>query len=191
MKMRLPVGLVAAVLVATTAAAQAPQVTDRALATPPPIVRTMRMPPPPPPPESIAVPRGSYLDSCENARVEGDTLTASCKTQTGRLREGSISVSNCAGVDISNRYGFLICLTPVRARWGGRVLPPGSWINSCTGSVTNNVLHAFCLDGAGGSSLLGMETSREGQRENSMDVSRCPDGSDIANLRGTLTCIAP
>ena len=39
-----------------------------------------------------------------------------------------ISVSRCAGVDISNYHGRLRCLTPVRANWGGRVLRNGSWV---------------------------------------------------------------
>ena len=142
------------------------------------------------PAPSIAVPNGSYLASCQNVRTEGELLKASCRRRDGSRRETAISVPGCAGVDIFNRNGFLMCATPARARWAGNVLPPGSYIASCFANVEGTVLHASCLTGAGDVSVLGLEISREGVRENRMDLTRCPDGSEIANLHGDLTCVA-
>jgi hypothetical protein len=139
---------------------------------------------------SVAVPNGSYLASCQNVRTEGDALKASCERKSGGRWETSISVSGCSGVDIFNRNGVLMCVTPVRARWGKTVLPPGSYVNSCFGYVEGMTLRAACLTGSGDVSILGLEVSNESTRQNRMDLTRCPDGSEIANLRGDLTCIA-
>lgn len=143
-----------------------------------------------PTPPSIAVPNGSYLATCQNVRTEGDALKASCARRDGGRTESAISVSGCAGVDIFNRNGRLMCVTPTRARWSGPVLPPGSYINSCFANVDGTTLQASCLTGEGDVSILGLDMSREGVRSNRMDLSRCPDGSEIANLRGDLACIA-
>lgn len=138
----------------------------------------------------IAVPNGSYLASCQNVAISGDVLSASCQLNDGRRRDTSISVSGCEGVDIFNRNGSLLCVTPVRARWAGPVLPPGNYINSCNARVFGVILYAGCLTGEGDVSILGIEVQAEGQRNNHLDLSRCPDGSEIADLHGDLTCIA-
>lgn len=53
------------------------------------------------------LPFGSYQRSCQNARVEGDTLIAQCKNRSGRLINTSISAK--CGKDIANIDGNLRC----------------------------------------------------------------------------------
>lgn len=177
----------AALLTTTAAVAAPPEVAPPVIPAPTPRVRTLHLPPPP---VSIAVPNGSYLASCQNVRTEGGELKASCEGRKGGRHETSISVAACEGVDIFNRYGRLMCVTPVRARWGGGAVPPGSYLDSCSALVEGTTLRAGCLTGEGDTSILGFEISREGIRSNRIDLTRCPDGSEIANLRGDLTCIA-
>lgn len=139
-------------------------------------------------PASTAVPNGSYLGSCAPVRVDGDTLHGNCDTGKGR-RDSSISVSRCAGVDIANHYGQLRCLTRVRAHWGEFVLPAGSYINSCGAKVVGTVLKAACGTGEGEHKMFGITMSSENVRGAELELSTCPDGADIANLRGHLTCV--
>lgn len=183
--------LVLATLAGTAAAVDPPRPPEKIRnVTPPPpapkLVPLLKVPAAP----SVAVPNGSYLATCQNVRVEGDLLKASCSRRNGDRADTSISVSGCAGVDIFNRNGNLMCVTPVRARWAGLVLPPGSYVATCSAAVEGTTLHAACLTGEGDVSILGMDMVREGVRENRLDLTRCPDGSEIANLRGDLTCVA-
>ena len=170
-------------LVAAAAAAEPPrpQVDPVAIPTPTPTMKIKRLPPVAP---SVAVPNGSYLATCQNVRIEGALLHASCEARTGVRVDSSIDVAGCAGVDIFNRHGLLMCVTPVRARWGGRVLPPGSYVDSCKGEVQGTTLVGLCKTGK--SDILG----NTDYRVTKVDLARCPDGSEIANLRGDLTCIA-
>ena len=142
------------------------------------------------PPASNAVPNGSYLASCGPVSVSGDVLTATCRSGGSGDIVSDISVSRCAGVDISNYHCRLRCLTPVRANWGGRVLRNGSWAASCEGGIVNgSTMKAFCRTGEGEVKMLGLEMSREGIRETTLDLAGCPDGADVANIRGYLTCV--
>ena len=55
------------------------------------------------------VPRGSYLRSCTDVRMEGDTLVARCRRADGRGDRTSLAeVRRCVG-DISNNNGNLQC----------------------------------------------------------------------------------
>jgi hypothetical protein len=55
------------------------------------------------------VPRGSYLRSCQDIRVRGDTLIAVCRTVDGYAQRSSLpEVSRCVG-DIGNNNGNLQC----------------------------------------------------------------------------------
>ena len=59
--------------------------------------------------EAQGLPHGSYLRSCWNAGMRGDTLIAVCRTVDGRERRASLpSVSRCVG-DIGNNNGHLQC----------------------------------------------------------------------------------
>ena len=55
------------------------------------------------------VPQGSYLQSCRDMGVQGDTLFATCRTADGRGQQAQLpSVSRCVG-DIGNNNGMLQC----------------------------------------------------------------------------------
>lgn len=59
--------------------------------------------------EAQGLPQGSYLRSCNGARVQGDTLVARCRTADGREERSSLAaVNRCVG-DIGNNNGQLQC----------------------------------------------------------------------------------
>jgi hypothetical protein len=56
------------------------------------------------------IPNGSYLQSCTNARMNGNMLFAVCSSPDGRRIETSINTQYCrSNADISNRNGYLDC----------------------------------------------------------------------------------
>jgi hypothetical protein len=67
-----------------------------------------------------AQPPGSYLRSCTDIRMRGDTLLAVCRRADGRMQRSVLAdVNRCVG-DIGNQDGELVCN---RAR-GARGAPP-------------------------------------------------------------------
>ena len=61
------------------------------------------------PAQAQGVPRGSYLRSCTDVRVEGDTLVARCRRADGREERTALrDVGRCVG-DIGNNNGNLQC----------------------------------------------------------------------------------
>ena len=59
--------------------------------------------------EAQGIPQGSYLRSCNGARIEGDTLVARCRTVDGREQRSALAtVHRCVG-DIGNNNGQLQC----------------------------------------------------------------------------------
>jgi hypothetical protein len=59
--------------------------------------------------QAQGVPQGSYLRSCQGARVEGDTLVARCRRADGGEQRSALSgVNRCVG-DIGNNNGQLQC----------------------------------------------------------------------------------
>ena len=61
------------------------------------------------PAQAQGVPRGSYLRSCQDIGVRGDTLFAICRTADGNSQRTSLpQVSRCVG-DIGNNNGNLQC----------------------------------------------------------------------------------
>ena len=54
-------------------------------------------------------PGGSYQQSCNNVRMNGGTLTASCPSGNGQWLTSSIDPRACRGIDITNRNGRLNC----------------------------------------------------------------------------------
>jgi hypothetical protein len=57
-------------------------------------------------------PQGSYLRSCTNVSVRGDTLSASCRRQDGREDRSTLAgFKRCVG-DIGNDNGVLRCALP-------------------------------------------------------------------------------
>jgi hypothetical protein len=59
--------------------------------------------------EAQGIPQGSYLQSCNGARIEGDTLVARCRAVDGREQRSALAtVNRCVG-DIGNNNGQLQC----------------------------------------------------------------------------------
>ncbi len=54
------------------------------------------------------VPSGSYQQSCNNLRMNGSTLSASCTAANGQRVYSSLNVNGCNG-DIANNNGHLTC----------------------------------------------------------------------------------
>jgi hypothetical protein len=79
-----------------------------------------------PPASAQVVPRGSYLNTCNNVVTRGDTLMATCRMVDGRpLRTALAPVRACAG-DIGNDNGVLQCtLVDGRLARGTVVAEPG------------------------------------------------------------------
>jgi len=62
-----------------------------------------------PPALAQSVPPGSYLRSCGNPYLQGDTLIATCRRVDGYAQQTSLpAVRSCAG-DIGNANGALTC----------------------------------------------------------------------------------
>lgn len=121
-------------------------------------------------PGSYDVPRGSYLGSCENARVIfGDRLVAECRDPVGRYVESDLTLP-CRG-DIANDRGRLVC----QGGNAGYDLPDGSYRGSCRNIdvVRGDLLVADCRNDRGGY----FQTSL-----------RLPCADDIANENGQLVC---
>ena len=76
--------------------------------------------------QAQGLPGGSYLRSCNGARMEGDTLVARCRVPGGGEQRSALAqVRRCVG-DIGNQGGVLACNFPGGAPVYGQVLPePG------------------------------------------------------------------
>lgn len=90
--------------------------------------------------QAQGVPSGSYQQTCTNARMNGETLSATCKTFSGATNSTSLPFANsCVGV-ISNVDGNLACTGPT-----------GSYARTCrSASVSGQTLSATCqkIDGS-------------------------------------------
>jgi len=136
--------------------------------------------------QTRVAPRGSYAQSCTGAYVNQGRLYADCRDERGRMRGTSIELARCSSEDIGNNNGLLVC---GRFRgeyedgqgggggddWGSNRPPSGSYTRSCDdASVQRGRLYAQCR-------------VNRNSVWSSIEVSRC-SGSDIANIRGVLTC---
>ena len=54
-------------------------------------------------------PSGSYQQSCNNVRMRGSILSASCSSTSGQQVYSSLDLSRCRGGDIANSNGYLTC----------------------------------------------------------------------------------
>jgi len=63
------------------------------------------------------LPPGSYVESCDNVRLDGATLKASCKKGSGKSATTELKNANQCRGDIANQNGALKCVTgpPVAA----------------------------------------------------------------------------
>jgi hypothetical protein len=60
------------------------------------------------PSAASAQPRGSYAETCRDARVSGNVLSAQCLDARGRSHSSSLGYTTCRG-DIANLNGTLSC----------------------------------------------------------------------------------
>lgn len=138
------------------------------------------------------VPDGSYLETCGNVRMRGDTLSATCTNRNGEgIRSSLRNAMDCSG-GIENINGRLTCTGQGGGYYrgersgssrdgGGRYgsaegyAPNGSYLRSCTDvSVSGDTLYATCRTRGGGmvqSELRGFQRYQ---------------GGDISNCNGTL-----
>jgi hypothetical protein len=75
------------------------------------------------PPPAQAQPAGSYRGQCRNIAMQGQFLSAECRSARGGWASSSINVASCAsdiGVDVE---GGLVCRGP----GAGRPPPPGAY----------------------------------------------------------------
>ncbi len=90
------------------------------------------------------IPRGSYMQTCENISVSETTLTAYCATKSDSRMTHRTQLSEidlCLG-DISNNDGYLTCEKTY--------YPPGSYQQTCRViSVSGTTLTAYCAKKSG------------------------------------------
>ena len=119
---------------------------------------------------ALALPPGSYLETCDNYTESGTTLSASCRTRAGATERSSIDVQLCRQLrgTFTNDNGRLKCAS---------YPPQGSYSLSCTNiSVLDGILHASCW------------TRGNTRRASDLDVRSCTHGN-VANIDGILRCI--
>lgn len=117
------------------------------------------------------LPRGEWIRTCRNYRVESRTLKAECKDERGRYRYTELDLRGCRD-RVSNAGGRLYCGS------GGddTSLPPGSWVRSCReGYVEDRTLYAECRN------------NRGRYDDTSIDLRSCRR-QPISNDDGELTC---
>ena len=127
------------------------------------------------PPPAARVP-GDWDQSCREADLRGNVLTATCRTTGGSWRRSSIRVSDCAGNRVRNENGWLVCAQFTGWRDDDWRRVPGSWDDSCRdATVRGGILTATCR-GTGG-----------GWNRSSIAYRECP-GSRVRNADGRLVC---
>src|SRR2546423_10493260 len=137
-------------------------------------------------------PQGSYLQSCQDIRANGDRLTARCQTRDGSWRNSSMDDYQRCTTDIGNDDGNLRCASGGNAvangpyngypngqynnGYGNGNEPQGSYLQSCQDiRAHRNRLTARC------------QTKDGNWRDTSMDNYRqCT--TDIGNDDGNLRC---
>ena len=118
------------------------------------------------------LPSGPYAQMCQNIRLNGTTLSASCKNNAGQWVSTSLpNVNRCVG-DTLDANGSLHCSTEAP-------LPPGSYTKFC---------QAIYIDGG---TLFAACKNNGGQRiDTSLPrVSQCVWGAD--DIDGRLACDKP
>lgn len=125
------------------------------------------------PGEGIAAnaPQGSYRLTCAYAKLNLNTLTGKCIDIKEQWIDAWLNIYGCVD-DIANMDGVLSCSK-------GGVPPKGSYRKTCRLIEVNTVagvpLTAQCQAGDG----HWLRTNHAGS---------CPEGKDLANLNGQLTC---
>ncbi|HEY6306698.1 MAG TPA: CVNH domain-containing protein [Candidatus Angelobacter sp.] len=127
------------------------------------------------------LPYGSYRQTCQNMRVDGNKLFAYCRKADGGWRNTSIDYRSCGG-EIINDDGYLRCGGgDNRYPGGGNIggwrggLPPGDYKRTCQNMrVNGNKLYATCQTVNGG----WHDTSL-----NNFNLCQRPIANDNGNLR--------
>ena len=122
------------------------------------------------------LPGGSWRNSCQNARMNGNVVYASCSTGSG-YRQTSFAMRNCPGWALGNSNGSLFCESGGSGGGWNRPghFPGGSWVNSCgNASMSGHVFSAQCSTGSG-------------YRATSIDMRSCPSRL-VGNRNGFLFC---
>lgn len=117
-----------------------------------------------------APPPGSYLQSCQDVRVNRGTLSATCQKMDGTFAGAAIVEYRTCTDDIANLDGVLVC--------SKSTLPTGTYQRSCYATLydpESNYLHVRCR------TIGGEWISSEMN-----DVSLC--SGDVTNLDGVLVC---
>lgn len=131
------------------------------------------------------VPPGAWATSCSSFEVEGDILSANCKSWGKKEVASRIDWRKCAG-PISNIGGTLVCdskieTTPIAIplplpREAGAYAPAGSWQRTCrNASVTGGSLKAECRD------------AKKKYQISKVDWRKC-DAAVAVNASGKLIC---
>lgn len=121
-------------------------------------------------------PGGSWSETCNNARIEGDDLVAVCRDRRGNGVLTRLDLDHCPSGPVVNNNGVLACGGGYVSTARNYGLPPGSWRSSCNDPyIEGDTLYAYCKRPEGGN----LKTS--------IDLDRCP-GQRVRNLNGTLVC---
>lgn len=122
------------------------------------------------------LPGGTWADSCNNGRLEGDDLVAVCRDRRGNAVQARIDLDNCPNGPIANNNGQLVCSGSHTNTASNYAMPPGSWRSSCNDPyIQGDTLYAYCRRPEGGN------------LKSSIDLDKCP-GQRVRNLNGTLVC---
>lgn len=90
-------------------------------------------------PPTGKVPQGSYLQTCEGAKMEGYTLHATCTAMDGSAMSTSLDQANGCTGDVGNVNGILVCTGAV-----------GSFFRTCREvRIEGNTLYGTCQMGNG------------------------------------------
>lgn len=92
------------------------------------------------------LPYGSYRQTCQDIRLDGNMLKARCQKNDGGYRNTSLDYRNCQG-EVVNENGYLRC----RQTGNAGALPQGTYKASCQNMhMEGNKLVGYCLKADGG-----------------------------------------
>ncbi len=124
------------------------------------------------------MPGGTWQQSCRNARIVRDELTAECRKRDGDWQRDTIDLDECRGQPLHNDNGRLRCGSGVGSRppGGGQLMPAGSWQQSCRNPrFEGGRFHADCRRNNGSWNTDGI------------DLRDC-QGRPLSNQDGKLRC---
>lgn len=118
------------------------------------------------------MPPGSWVQTCTNARIDGNVLGATCRISKSKSSYSQINVRQCKGsARIANIQGQLTC----EAGQDNRAMPEGSWAQSCSQPWWDgDVFHATCK-------------TRGRTLQSELKPKECSSGR-LANMGGQLVC---